>query len=654
MQKLGILASFAASAHGVQVMNRLGMPQWIAAVDDAYTGSCDQATEAVMTKLSEIGGDTHRRLLSSGDPAIEAQAIASQISCYVEFAAFEDTAKLLDAHLDFVVSVDSNEVIEEFEYEYSVSDYSSSEYESEYMEDPIFTDNNGTIGNETDVPSNGTDGELYSWSLDRADGEIDNESYFPTFDGSGQVLYVVDTGIMADHEDFEGRASEGGNMVLDEMSATDFNGHGTHCASHAVGDRFGVSPGAEVVGVKVLSKDGGGTTASVLRGVQWIIDNASQTSVISLSLGGSLSPTMNKMMKDVSTRHIVVVAAGNDDKDACDYSPASAGGDVITVGSTNEDDNRSYFSNYGPCVDVYAPGSSIVAAYVGSRSTTAVLSGTSMAAPYVAGVALQYLEKNDGNRKAALEDMRANFMYGVVGNLVNSDINLFPSLPTYTGAPTTPTISPTMPPTPPPPVMCAKKHCATFSGSKFGPPAIDQVFTAKMAYAHDYTGCGNTGDDYSGEIVMVMRGECTFSQKVDTLEAMGAIGVVFVNNQGKSHFPAELTYGAQQPGIPSCMVGFDDGEQMLKREGKKFFWNKGGSLPPTHAPTGNPTVSPTMYPTEPPTPEPTLHPTNNPTPYPTFSPDLPDCSTFKKSKCKKNNKRCRWAGSTKTCDTRQL
>lgn len=644
----GVLGSLLLGSDGVQVMNRLGMPLWVAAIDDDYTGSCDQATEAVMTTLSQLGGDTHRRMLATGDPSTEAQAIASQISCYVEFSAYEDTARLLDAQMDIVVSIDKNEVIQEVEYHYSETDYSSEEaaeeesYDSGFEE--IFSFANGTDGeggNGTGIPTNGTDDPLYAWTLDRADGAIDYEPYLPTFDGSGQMLYVVDTGVYTDHEDFENRAFEGGNMVLEETSAQDLNGHGTHCASHAVGAEFGVSPGASVVGVKVLDKDGGGTTASVLRGMQWIVDNASQTSVISVSLGGSLSPTMNKMMLDVSKRHMVVVAAGNEDADACNYSPASAAGNVITVGSTNDDDDRSYFSNYGPCVDVYAPGSSVRAAYVGSRTSTAVLSGTSMATPFVAGVALQFLQKNDGNRESALADMRANFLHGVVGNLVSGDIDQFPSLPTYTGPPTPPTIAPTMPPTPPAPIMCAKKHCATFSGSKFGPVATDMVFEAKMAYAHDYTGCTDTGDDYTGEVVMVMRGECTFSQKVDVLEAMGAVGVVFVNNKGKSHFPADITYGADQPSIPSCMVGFQDGEQMLKREGKTFYWNKGGTLPPSPSPTLSPTVPPT------------LRPTNSPTQRPTFNEDLPDCSTFKKNKCRKNNKRCRWAGSTNTCDTRE-
>ena len=195
----------------------------------------------------------------------------------------------------------------------------------------------------------------------------------------------------------------GANFVGDGVDA-DGHGHGTHCAGTVAGATFGLAKKATVVAVKVLGADGGGTNAGVIAGVQWAAaDAAGKRAVASMSLGGSRSEALNAAVAAAVAAGLpVVVAAGNSNADAADYSPASEPS-AITVGATAADDARAYYSNYGEMLDVFAPGSAILSAYIGeSNNVTKTLSGTSMAAPHVAGVAAYLLGMDESLTTPAL------------------------------------------------------------------------------------------------------------------------------------------------------------------------------------------------------------------------------------------------------------
>ncbi|KAF8627606.1 hypothetical protein AX15_004312 [Amanita polypyramis BW_CC] len=212
--------------------------------------------------------------------------------------------------------------------------------------------------------------------------------------GEGVDVYVIDTGINVDHVEFGGRA-KWAHTVPDDGDI-DGNGHGTHCAGTIASKKYGVAKNANVYAVKVLGSDGSGSMSNVIKGVEYasqaakVKDASAQSnhkgSVANMSLGGSKSVALDKVIdKAVEGGLHFAVAAGNDNRDACNYSPAAAK-NAITVGASTLGDERAYFSNWGPCVDVFAPGLNIVSTYKGSPTATATLSGTSMASPHTAGL----------------------------------------------------------------------------------------------------------------------------------------------------------------------------------------------------------------------------------------------------------------------------
>lgn len=172
-----------------------------------------------------------------------------------------------------------------------------------------------------------------------------------------------------------------------KLKNTDENGHGTHCSGTIAGSTYGVAKKANLVAVKVLDKSGSGTTSGVISGIQWVGNNANTNSVLSMSLGGTYSSALNSAVKSTVGKGVtVVVAAGNDDDDAGNYSPASEP-TAITVGAIDADDNRASFSNYGSLVDVFAAGVNVLSSWIGSTTATNTISGTSMATPHIAGLA---------------------------------------------------------------------------------------------------------------------------------------------------------------------------------------------------------------------------------------------------------------------------
>lgn len=244
-----------------------------------------------------------------------------------------------------------------------------------------------------------------SWGLDRIDqrevvstaaGYQGNYGYRSA--GAGSTIYIGDTGIYP-HEDLAGRISSVGFTGIQDGNGTvDCNGHGTHVATTAAGTKYGVAKNAKVVPVRILNCAGSGSYATVIAGLDWILSplntNSKTQAVLNLSIGGTASSTLNEAILRLTNAGIVVVAAaGNESTDACTRSPASAP-TAITVGATNSNDSKASYSNSGPCVDIFAPGSGITAGWITSPSATNNISGTSMATPHVTGAAAVFLGLN--------------------------------------------------------------------------------------------------------------------------------------------------------------------------------------------------------------------------------------------------------------------
>ncbi|MCG5463546.1 S8 family serine peptidase [Micromonospora sp. MED01] len=249
----------------------------------------------------------------------------------------------------------------------------------------------------------GTQSAPPSWGLDRIDQvspKLNGSYTYPTT-GAGVRAYIVDTGIDINHSDFGGRASYGYDAIDRDNVAQDCHGHGTHVAGTVGGTKYGVAKGVNLVAVRVLDCEGSGTTEEVLAGIDWVTANAQKPAVVNMSLGGPEDPDSpalsNAVSNSIATGLTYAVAAGNEADDACYYTPARVSA-AITVGATDRFDRRvsteKWDSNYGPCVDVWAPGVDIVSAASGTTDGSVAFSGTSMAAPHVAGAAALLLQSN--------------------------------------------------------------------------------------------------------------------------------------------------------------------------------------------------------------------------------------------------------------------
>ena len=239
-----------------------------------------------------------------------------------------------------------------------------------------------------------------SWGLDRIDQRNPplDDSYTHNFDGTGVTAYILDTGIRPTHNDFGGRASVGADYIGDGRNGIDCAGHGTHVAGTVGGSNYGVAKNVNLVAVRVLNCAGSGAVSGLIAGIDWITadHDPGELAVANVSIRAPISTSLdNALANSVADGVTYAVSAGNDNTNACNQSPAREPS-ALTVASTTSSDSRSGFSNYGTCVDLFAPGSSIISAWYTGDNAQASLSGTSMASPHVAGAAALYLDETNG------------------------------------------------------------------------------------------------------------------------------------------------------------------------------------------------------------------------------------------------------------------
>jgi subtilisin family serine protease len=317
-----------------------------------------------------------------------------------------------------------------------------------------------------------------SWGLDRIDQRTLplSSSYTYPFSGSGVSAYVVDTGIRPSHVEFQTRVLPGFSSIADGNGSNDCNGHGTHVAGTIGGSSTGVAKSVSLIPVRVLDCTGSGSWSGIIAGLDWIAAHhtAGVPAVANMSLGGGASSTVDQAVANLTADGVlVVVAAGNSNADACGYSPARAAS-ALTVGATTSTDARASYSNFGACLDLFAPGSSISSAYHTSDTAYSSLSGTSMASPHVAGSAAVVLSQTPSLTPA---EVSSKILSASSSNLVSSAGTNSPNRLLFQDPQST-VVAPSIPTAPSNVLASAGKRSAKVSwtrGQDGGSPLTSQV-----------------------------------------------------------------------------------------------------------------------------------------------------------------------------------
>ena len=350
-----------------------------------------------------------------------------------------------------------------------------------------------------------------AWGIDRIDqrsASLDDR-YNYSYDGSGVDVYVFDSGISSSHEEFSGRVAQGFNVISDGYGTEDCSGHGTHSASLIGGKTYGVAKNVRLIPVRVLNcNNSNSSSATMYPAIDWIIENhqSGTPAVVNVSVGMSKSIAFNDAIRKLIADGLIVVgSAGNQNRDACLYSPASEVS-MISVGGTDRNELRGSYSNYGPCVDIFAPGSDLVGAWGGSTNAYRSSSGTSNAAPIVSGIVATLLQRNPLLTQEEVEKLlKDNATKGALFNIGTGSPNLLaysvldnyglPPSSSTTTAVTTTTVVPTttIAPTTTAPTTTAVKTSTTTIQSKSSlqcKKAAQRTVISGVPYV-----CVNTGNE---------------------------------------------------------------------------------------------------------------------------------------------------------------